>query len=245
MPSNRHTFLAYHLALDIVESWGNLSLLLKLQRMLEESGDPHVARLATLIRPDMTERDFLTVLVPLERIAARERISDADMKITTADISSSTSRNTFPFVVVADNLRSALNIGGLFRTADALGVSSVWLCGYSATPDHPHVARSALGAEGVVPWRYVENIREAVSLLRTEKFKIYALETAQDATPVEIFPFEFPCALLLGNERFGLDPDVVASADAVISIPMVGTKNSLNVVSAFAIAGYAARRKFS
>jgi len=243
MSSPRHTVLAYHLALDVSQSWGHLPLLLQLQRTLAESDDPYIVRLATLIRPDMTERDFLTILVPLERVAARERISDADMSITTTDISSST-RTTFPFVVVADNLRSALNIGGLFRTADALGVSSVWLCGYSATPDHPHVARSALGAERVVPWRYVDNVREAVSLLRAEHFKIYALETAQNATPVEAFSFEFPCALLLGNERFGLDPDVVASADAIVSIPMYGTKNSLNVVSAFAIAGYAVRRHF-
>jgi tRNA G18 (ribose-2'-O)-methylase SpoU len=228
--------------------------------MLEEGDDVHFTRLSTLIHSGMTERDFLTVLVPLERVAARERISDADMRITTADalsagtLSADTSSadappvvhlDTFPFIVVVDNLRSALNIGGLFRTADALGVSSVWLCGYSATPEHPHVARSALGAERVVPWRHVENIRGAVSELRREGYAIYALETARNATPIDALHFEFPCALLLGNERFGLDPDVVALADAVVSIPMHGIKNSLNVVSAFAIAGHAARRSLA
>ena len=74
------------------------------------------------------------------------------------------------------------------------------------------------------------------SRFRAEGRAVYALETAAAAVDVSAFEPSFPCALLLGNERFGLDPDVVAMADRILEIPSSGTKNSLNVVSAFAVA---------
>ena len=135
-------------------------------------------------------------------------------------------------------------MGGLFRTADFFGVESLVLCGYTATPENPQVVRAALGAEAAVPWRHVENIRDAVKALKAGGRKVYALETADNAQDVDSFPFEFPAALLLGSERFGLDPDVVAMADAVVAIPSHGVKNSLNVVVAFALAARALRARW-
>ena len=198
---------------------------------------------ARLLAPGATERAVLCALVPLERVDARTRVTDADMGLTDADASGA-APDRFPLVVVADNLRSALNVGGLFRTADFLGAEAVWLCGYSATPDHPQVARSALGAERTVPWRRFDGVREAVAALRAEGRCVYALETSARATPPERAAMDRPAALLLGSERFGLDPDVVAAADACLAIPGHGAKNSLNVVSAFAIAGHALRLRW-
>ena len=180
--------------------------------------------------------------MPVERVAARARVTDADCGITTLDRDL---RDPFPLTVVADNLRSAFNLGGLFRTADAVGATRVFLCGYTATPDNPQVARSALGAETAVPCETFANVRDAVARLRAEGVAVYALETARDAVPVESFAFRFPCALLLGSERFGLDGDVVAGADAVLCLRTYGRKNSLNVVSAFAVAAYAARAAYN
>jgi tRNA(Leu) C34 or U34 (ribose-2'-O)-methylase TrmL len=217
--------------------------LLECRRLLEDCSAERLRQLAVLVHPDLTRTGFLSVLVPVERIAARTRVTDPDMGVTGTD--RETARSPFPLTVVADNLRSAFNLGGVFRTADALGAEAVWLCGYSATPDHPHVARAALGAEASMPWRRWDDVRAAVASLRSSGAAVYALETSERAVAVEQHAFEFPCALLLGAERFGLDADVLAMVDALVRIEMYGRKNSLNVVSALAVAGYAARLRWN
>ncbi len=214
------------------------------RRHFETSGEPRLVSLARLLVPDLSDASLLAALVPVERVASRAHVTDADLGITTAD-ATAPARPHLPLIVVADNLRSAFNVGGLFRTADAAGAESVWLCGYSATPEHPAVRRAALGADATMPWRSFPNVRDAVEALRARGRAVLALETSARATPVERFPFGAPCGLLLGSERFGLDPEVVRDADAVLRIDTFGAKNSLNVVCAFAVAVYAARWRFS
>jgi tRNA G18 (ribose-2'-O)-methylase SpoU len=138
--------------------------------------------------------------------------------------------------VVADNVRSAFNAGGIFRTADFFGVERLILCGYTPGPDNPQVKKTALGADETTPWERAGDVRDVVDRLHVEGRRVYALETADGATDIAACAPVWPCALLLGNERFGLDPDVVAMADEVLEIPSHGMKNSLNVVSAFAVA---------
>ena len=178
--------------------------------------------------------------MPLERVDARTRVTDADLGISDSDAPAAPP-DRFPLVAVADSLRAALNAGALFRAADFFGAEALWLCGYTAGPDHPQVARSALGAERTVPWRRFGDVREAVAAARSEGRRVYALETSSRAVPLDRAAFEWPAALLLGSERFGLDPDVVAAADACVAIPGHGTKNSLNVAAAFAVAAHAMR----
>jgi tRNA G18 (ribose-2'-O)-methylase SpoU len=149
-----------------------------------------------------------------------------------------------PLTVVADSLRSAFNLGGLFRTAECFGVREVVLCGYTPLPDQPQAARAALGAEKLVPWRPVENILDAIAGLRASGVPCLALETVADAPDIAEFAWPFPCALVLGNERFGLGAEVIAACDGVVRIPLYGHKNSLNVVTAFAVAAYEIRRRF-
>jgi len=209
------------------------------REMLEQSGTPRLRQLAGLIHDDISERDFLSVIVPVERVATRQQMVDAEMGLRSSD--GTGEADTFPLTVVVDNLRSAFNIGGIFRTADAMGAAAVWLCGYSATPEHAQVARAALGAEKTVPWKYWHSLADALSALKNSGQTIYALETADSAATVEKHDFAFPCALILGNERFGLGYDILGAADQLLEVPMYGRKNSLNVVSALAVAGYAAR----
>lgn len=210
------------------------------RRHFESCGDERLANLAHVLQPGMGDAALLVALVPVERAASRALVRDADMGITTEDAPGPRPA-PLRMVVVADNLRSAFNIGGIFRSADAAGLEAVWLCGYSATPEHPAVRRAALGADESVPWRVFGNIRDALAELRAEGRAVYALETARNAVPVQRFAFRFPSAILLGSERFGLDPEVVQSADAVLRLETYGLKNSLNVVSAFTAAAYAAR----
>lgn len=209
-------------------------------RHFETCGEERLAKLAHILVPGMDDAALLVALVPVERAASRAYVTDEDLGITTEDVSGPRPPS-LRMIAVADNLRSAFNIGGLFRSADAIGLEAVWLCGYSATPEHPAVRRAALGADATVPWRTFPNVRDALAELRAEGRAVYALETARDAIPVQRFTFRFPSALLLGSERFGLDPEVVRTADAVLRLETFGTKNSLNVVSAFTAAAYAAR----
>ena len=199
-----------------------------------------ILKLAHLLQPGATDRSIQAALVPLERVDNRSRVTDAEMGIRTTD--SPRTPDRADFVVVADNIRSAFNAGGVFRTADFFGAAKLVLCGYTPTPENPQVKKTALGADETTPWEHVADIRDVLDAFRAEGRRIYALETVDRAHDIAAFTPEFPCALLLGNERFGLDPDVVGAADAVLEIRSHGTKNSLNVVSAFAVAAAFLRR---
>ena len=191
--------------------------------------------LAHLLQPGATPRSIQAALVPLERVDKRARVTDAEMGIRTTD-SAPGRADRAPFTVVADNVRSAFNAGGLFRTADFFGADRLILCGYTPGPDNLQVKKTALGADEATPWEHAGDVRDVIDRLHDEGRRVYALETADGATDIASCTPVWPCALLLGNERFGLDPDVVAMADEVLEIPSHGMKNSLNVVSAFAVA---------
>lgn len=206
----------------------------------EGCGDERLGKLAHVLRAGMSDAEVMVALVPVERVASRAFLADADLGITTEDRAVE-GVERLPLIVVADNLRSAFNVGALFRSTDAIGLEGLWLCGYTATPEHPAVKRAALGADSAVPWRTFSNVREAVSELRAQGRRIYALETARDAVSVQCAKVQLPGALLLGSERFGLDPEVVREADAVLRLETYGSKNSLNVGCAFTAAAYAIR----
>jgi tRNA G18 (ribose-2'-O)-methylase SpoU len=209
----------------------------------EQTALPHLAKLARLLEPAMTRRQFWSVLVPVEREVARCKVTDVD--ILDADLPADTAAGTpMPLTVVVDSVRSAFNVGGIFRTAECFGVSELVLCGYTPLPDQPQVARAALGAEKLVSWRYREDLRAAIAELKASGVACLALETVAGAPDIAAFAWPFPCALVLGNERFGLDPEVVAACDGAVRITLFGRKNSLNVVTAFAVAAHEVRRRF-
>ena len=149
-----------------------------------------------------------------------------------------------PVSVVADSLRSAFNLGGVFRTGECFGIEEIVLTGYSADPDDPRVARAAMGTQGRVAWRRCRSARDALLGLRRRGAFLVALETGEEHPPLSALAPRFPCALLLGNERFGLAPSLVTAADARARIPTWGRKASLNVVAALAIALHELRRCF-
>lgn len=208
-----------------------------------QTGLPHLAGLARLLEPAMTRQQFWSVLVPVEREVARCKITDVD--ILDADLpADAASGGTMPLTVIVDSLRSAFNLGGIFRTAECFGVRELVLCGYTPLPDQPQVAKAALGTEKLVAWRYAEDLRQVVAELRASGVPCFALETVAGAPDVAEVAWPFPCALVLGNERFGLDAETVAACDGAVRIPLYGRKNSLNVVSAFAVAAQEIRKRF-
>jgi 23S rRNA (guanosine2251-2'-O)-methyltransferase len=139
-----------------------------------------------------------------------------------------------------DNIRSIYNVGSMLRTADGAGLRHLHLCGITPPPDHPKIAKTALGAEQAVGWtRYANGLETAVSL-QQRGYQLWALEGAPDAQPLlaTAVPPHAPILLIVGNELAGVDPGILAVCDKVLYIPMQGLKHSLNVASAFAVAAY-------
>jgi len=206
---------------------------------------PHLHRLAALLDPAMDRRHLGVVLVPLERAAARRRVTDADILAADVPPTAGAVASPLPLTVVVDCLRSAFNLGAIFRSAECLGAARVWVCGYTAQPDLPPVAQAAMGTERLVPWQAWPQVGDALAVLRAEHTACVALETVRDAPAPDEYPWTFPCALVLGNERFGLGADVLRQVAGVVRIPVYGRKNSLNVATAFAVCAYAVRRAWN
>lgn len=146
------------------------------------------------------------------------------------------------FVALLDNIRSIHNIGSMFRTADGAGLDHLHLAGISATPDHSRLAKAALGAHQTVAWTYHRNSLDGAAQLRDAGYRLWALERTADASAqpslYENGAPDGPLALVVGNERAGVDPGLLALCDGVFSLPMRGRKSSLNVAVAFGIATY-------
>jgi len=213
----------------------------------EQTSLPRLAGLAKLLTPAMTRQQFWSVLVPVEREVAQVKITDIDILDSDLPENPETARQSLtlqmPLTVVLDSIRSAFNVGGIFRTAECFGVKDLILCGYTPLPDQPQVKKAALGTDARLAWRYEEDILAALRELKASGVTCYALETVADAPTIAETAFKCPAALVVGNERFGLNPEVIAACDAVVRIPLFGLKNSLNVVSAFSIAAYEIRRR--
>ena len=151
-------------------------------------------------------------------------------------------RSPFPVLaVLLDNLRSAYNVGAAFRTADAAGVAHVYISGITPSPTHPNVHKTALGAERWVPWSSHPNGVALATRLKAEGWALWALETDAAARRLHELPLPERLVLAFGNEVAGLDPGILAQADAVVALPMWGRKRSLNVASALAAALYVLR----
>jgi len=142
-------------------------------------------------------------------------------------------------IALLDNIRSAWNVGSIFRTADGFGIGKIFLCGISPTPENHKLAKTALGAELSVPWEYFTNGVKLTKDLKSQGYALCALEDYPGATPlfqVDVSPIIVPLVLIAGNEVCGIDPEIIAHCDQVISIPMYGKKQSYNVAIAFGIA---------
>jgi 23S rRNA (guanosine2251-2'-O)-methyltransferase len=149
--------------------------------------------------------------------------------------------STHFLAALIDNIRSTWNVGSMLRTADGAGIRHLYLCGISPTPEHPHVTRTALGAEHSIPWSWHPNSIDLAKELLGMGYQLWALEAMPGAVPIYSAP---PLAslervaLVIGNEIAGIDPGLLALCQACFWIPMRGVKRSLNAAVAFGIAAY-------
>ena len=139
--------------------------------------------------------------------------------------------NKLPLAVILDEVRSLHNIGSVFRTSDAFLVERIYLCGITATPPHPEMHKTALGAEDTVDWKYVKHTLEAVEELHNEGYTVLAIEQVEGSTMLDELELETDkkYAIVMGNEVKGVHQEVIDACDGCIEIPQYGTKHSLNV----------------
>jgi 23S rRNA (guanosine2251-2'-O)-methyltransferase len=140
-----------------------------------------------------------------------------------------------PLAIVLDDVRSALNVGSAFRTADAFACSEIILCGFTAQPPHREILKTALGSTDSVAWRHFQETYAAITILREEGYTIIAIEQAENVVYLQeiqtiIKPnLEGKYALIFGNEVEGVSENAMKNADFVVEIPQFGTKHSLNI----------------
>lgn len=148
-------------------------------------------------------------------------------------------RKQAPLELAVWNVRSRFNVGALFRTADAVGVSRIYLCGITPHPPHSRIAKVSLGAEHSVAWQGCKKIMPLLKHKRKEGFRIVAVELAQTSIPYTQYKKRnIPTLLIVGSEVRGIPKNVIEASDACVHIPMQGMKESLNVAIAFAVVAY-------
>lgn len=144
--------------------------------------------------------------------------------------------------VLLHNVRSLYNVGAFFRTADAVGVSRLYLSGFTGAPPSKQIAKTALGAEQHVPWERSHPLA-LIEEQRRARWEIAAIETVEGATDLFDWQPRFPVLVIFGHEVEGLPAEIVSRCDTHVRIPMVGTKHSLNVATAGGVVLYELFRK--
>ena len=155
-------------------------------------------------------------------------------------------QSKLPLVLVLDNVRSGLNVGSIFRTADAFTVQKLLLCGITAQPPHREILKTALGSTDSVEWAYFQETTAGIRALKSENYLVFAVEQTSDKVWLQDFTPQpgQKYAFIFGNEVEGVDEQALALCDGVVEIPQFGTKHSLNVAVAAGIVVWELARKW-
>lgn len=212
---------------------------------LKSSSNPDVQKLGEIekhLHKKMTLKHFVAFMIPIERILNKNVQDDGFLVLT--DDKQATATDSLPLVFILDNIRSAFNVGSILRTAECLNIEKVYLCGYTPNPEQPKLAKTAMGTQDTIAWEAREHIIDLINELKFKGYQVIGLETAEK--PVDLYEkFTFaPTALVVGNERFGLDIEVLKSCDEIRKIPLRGRKNSLNVAISLAVAAFEWNRQY-
>ena len=146
--------------------------------------------------------------------------------------------------IVLDNIRSAFNVGSIFRSADGAGsVDKIYLCGITADTDNPKLEKTALGAIDIVNSEHYDTTKEALEELKERDIPIYSVELTEDAKDFQEMKYPQELAIVLGHEKRGVDEDILNLSDEKIYVPMRGFKKSLNVANCASIVLYEITRE--
>jgi tRNA G18 (ribose-2'-O)-methylase SpoU len=219
-------------------------ILLKAKRLLRElrswNHQEHapLADLEKHLTADIYMHTLECVLIAFERVLQK---SVFDLPVSCKD--RQTEAQKLPLYFALENLRSAFNVGSVFRTADALGVEVVFLLGYTPSPQHKHVRETSMGACDHVSWRQIEHISEIPKSI--PRASLIAVETLPQAKPLAEAKLQQPSCFVFGNERFGLNQETLQVCQQWVQIEMQGFKNSLNVAVSAAVVGFEWKRQWN
>jgi 23S rRNA (guanosine2251-2'-O)-methyltransferase len=151
-----------------------------------------------------------------------------------------------PVVLILDNVRSGLNIGSAFRTADAFALEKILLCGITSQPPHREILKTALGSTESVEWQYYQTTKEAVLTLQNAGFHVFAVEQTKKKIWLHDFTIDknMKYAFVFGNEVEGVEQEIIEICDGIIEIPQFGTKHSLNIAVSLGIVVWEITKQF-
>jgi 23S rRNA (guanosine2251-2'-O)-methyltransferase len=149
-----------------------------------------------------------------------------------------------PVIAVLENIRSAYNVGSVFRTADAFLLEAIYITGYTCTPPHKEIKKTALGAEDTVDWKHFANADAAIIALKEKGYKVYAVEQVVNSISLQNLSLKEnkKIAFVFGNEVSGVELTTIAQCDGCVEIPQFGTKHSLNIATAAGVVLWEATR---
>lgn len=153
-------------------------------------------------------------------------------------------KNKLPVNVILQDVRSALNVGAIFRTCDACNVDTLYLSGITPYPPHNKIPKTALGAIDMVSWVHNKDIQEVINEVKGKGNKIVSIELTKDARNIFEYDFSYPTTIVMGNEISGVSSEVLSQSDDIIYIPMFGEKESLNVATTTGIVLYEIVRQY-
>ncbi len=191
------------------------------------------------LETDTNPHDVIKLITPILRIY-KQHYNENDPEIYRFDgLDKETLQNVpYPLHVIVDNLRSAYNLGSIFRTAECVKAAHLYLCGITPIPSGSEIQKSSMGTEEHVNYSVYADTEDVIKMIKEKGIPVIALETASNARNIFDYKPAAPVAVILGNEALGIDEKILLLADEVLYIPIYGWKNSLNVSNAFAVAAY-------
>lgn len=142
--------------------------------------------------------------------------------------------------IILDNVLDTYNIGSIFRLADGVAAKKILLCGGSEIPPNPRIKKASINTTEIVEWEYFDTTEQAIISLKSQesRVKVIAVEQSANSVPYDKFDYQFPIALVVGHEGFGVSENVLKMCDATVELPMYGVNKSLNVMVSLAIVLY-------
>ena len=150
-----------------------------------------------------------------------------------------------PIYLVLDRIIDTYNTGSLFRLADAIAAEKMYLCGKMEYPPNSRIKKAAIGTDKWVPWEKTDSTLKTVKKLKKEGVQIIVVEQAKNSISYKNLKPQFPCAIVVGNESFGMDKKILHEADVTVELPMFGVNKSFNVWGSAAVIAYKVLEKIN
>jgi tRNA G18 (ribose-2'-O)-methylase SpoU len=158
------------------------------------------------------------------------KLNAKELRTISVDAEAAKSVKRNPITIILDNVLDTYNVGSIFRLADAVAAEKVILCGATLTPPNSRIKKASINTTGWVTWEYAESTFNAVQKLKSEGVKIVAVEQDARSKPFYQVKYEFPLAIVVGNETYGVSKEVLDESDMIVEMPMWGVNKSLNVM---------------